>query len=113
MAKRLDANSFGIMVGFLISALLGLALIVVILWTPQSLLFMAMILVPLLGVAFSTALLWLRTHQRTASIQRMRLGQCPKCEYDLTANASGTCPECGTLIPSGMRGKLTTGPPEP
>lgn len=23
---------------------------------------------------------------------------CPKCGYDLTGNASGRCPECGTQI---------------
>jgi len=26
------------------------------------------------------------------------LGMCPKCDYDLTANVSGTCPECGRVI---------------
>lgn len=27
---------------------------------------------------------------------RRRLGWCPSCDYDLTGNISGTCPECGT-----------------
>ena len=26
------------------------------------------------------------------------LGKCPVCEYDLTANTTGTCPECGHVI---------------
>jgi len=26
--------------------------------------------------------------------------RCSKCRYDLTANTSGTCPECGTAIPA-------------
>lgn len=27
-----------------------------------------------------------------------RPGHCPKCEYDLTANTSGICPECGRPV---------------
>ena len=27
---------------------------------------------------------------------RHRSGHCPTCEYDLTGNTSGVCPECGT-----------------
>ena len=27
--------------------------------------------------------------------------QCAKCEYDLTGNVSGVCPECGTPIDKG------------
>ena len=26
-------------------------------------------------------------------------GNCPECDYDLTGNVSGRCPECGTIIP--------------
>ncbi|GJM25902.1 MAG: hypothetical protein DHS20C16_23170 [Phycisphaerae bacterium] len=26
-------------------------------------------------------------------------GQCLNCGYNLTGNASGTCPECGTPVP--------------
>ncbi|HWE95629.1 MAG TPA: hypothetical protein VG269_16815 [Tepidisphaeraceae bacterium] len=30
---------------------------------------------------------------------RRRLGiVCPKCDYDLTGNVSGTCPECGGKV---------------
>lgn len=28
----------------------------------------------------------------------LRVGCCPRCSYDLTANVSGVCPECGTAL---------------
>ena len=34
---------------------------------------------------------WLRRHL----IRRRRPGTCRKCDYDLTGNVSGICPECG------------------
>lgn len=34
-----------------------------------------------------------------AAFNRRRAGQCPYCDYDLTGNVSGTCPECGTPVP--------------
>jgi hypothetical protein len=37
------------------------------------------------------ALRWLRPKARSA-------GRCRACDYDLTGNASGICPECGTPI---------------
>lgn len=36
----------------------------------------------------ATALLWIRW-------RRPRAGHCPRCDYDLTGNTSGVCPECG------------------
>ncbi len=30
-------------------------------------------------------------------------GHCPKCRYNLTGNTSGTCPECGSLVPRPRR----------
>ena len=36
---------------------------------------------------------WLLSQRRKR--RRLRLGLCPRCGYDLTANASGVCPECG------------------
>jgi hypothetical protein len=30
-------------------------------------------------------------------------GVCAICSYDLTGNTTGTCPECGTAIPSATR----------
>jgi predicted RNA-binding Zn-ribbon protein involved in translation (DUF1610 family) len=44
-----------------------------------------------------------------------RVGRCTKCGYNLTANASGVCPECGTAINSkdgqrdGQRGRTVKG----
>lgn len=35
---------------------------------------------------------------------------CPKCDYDLTGNVSGICPECGTLIPQDIKEKTATPP---
>jgi hypothetical protein len=32
--------------------------------------------------------------------RRICPGHCPTCEYDLTGNMSGICPECGTAIPT-------------
>lgn len=29
---------------------------------------------------------------------RVRPGHCPKCEYNLTGNTTGVCPECGKEI---------------
>ena len=34
---------------------------------------------------------------RRAGRKRLN-GHCPKCEYDLTGNVSGACPECGEPI---------------
>lgn len=30
---------------------------------------------------------------------KTQTGHCKQCNYDLTGNESGTCPECGTTIP--------------
>ena len=38
---------------------------------------------------------WLPGHERWA---RAREGLCPNCGYDLNANVSGTCPECGEIV---------------
>ena len=38
--------------------------------------------------------------------RRKRRNQCVDCAYDLTGNASGVCPECGTEISSGSSGTL-------
>jgi len=32
--------------------------------------------------------------------RRARKDRCPACGYNLTANTSGTCPECGAPVPS-------------
>ena len=36
--------------------------------------------------------------RRIRPIIRQQIGRCIVCGYDLTGNASGTCPECGTPI---------------
>jgi hypothetical protein len=49
------------------------------------------------AVAFAApSLLWAVRHIRRR--QRRRSGLCRACGYDLTANVSGTCPECGTIV---------------
>jgi hypothetical protein len=35
-------------------------------------------------------------------------GLCVNCRYNLTGNTSGTCPECGTAIPTGERTRNKT-----
>lgn len=46
---------------------------------------------PLLLSLIPTAYLWYKD-------RRIPRGHCQKCGYDLTGNASGVCPECGTSI---------------
>jgi len=36
---------------------------------------------------------------------RVRVGQCRECNYNLTGNISGICPECGTPIPDEIKEK--------
>ena len=31
--------------------------------------------------------------------RRVPQGRCRQCDYDLTGNTSGVCPECGTAVP--------------
>ncbi len=51
-------------------------------------------LLPLLLAALvPTALLWWLDRRKYPP------GHCGKCGYDLTANVSGVCPECGSPIP--------------
>jgi hypothetical protein len=59
---------------------------------------------PLLGwgVSVSTVIfggwclaVWRRSYDRRKRIDQ---GRCAHCDYDLTGNLSGTCPECGEKI---------------
>lgn len=45
------------------------------------------------------------------SRHRIPLNHCQSCSYNLFANVSGICPECGTPIPQEVREKLATEPP--
>lgn len=54
---------------------------------------------PLALAAFATlpaARLLLAARRRLKRRAHRRRGRCPQCGYDLTANVSGVCPECGT-----------------
>lgn len=42
------------------------------------------------SIRFIRLVRWQRAQQR--------VGRCPRCNYELTANLSGVCPECGTAI---------------
>jgi len=50
------------------------------------------------GVTAILPLIW--TGQRIRRIRRTSGSHCSVCSYDLTGNTSGTCPECGSPIPS-------------
>lgn len=57
----------------------------------------------LIGLIFSlpfivAAVLLGRTGDRCYRLALAEHGICPICAYDLTGNASGVCPECGTSI---------------
>lgn len=54
--------------------------------------------------ALAAALLPLASAVRLLSLRRKRQsGLCRSCEYDLTGNTSGTCPECGEPIHKGAQ----------
>lgn len=62
--------------------------------------------VPYLAIVSATMTLpiaWLASFARTTRCRRRRRqGKCLRCGYDLTGNISGTCPECGTAVPTGL-----------
>ncbi len=60
-------------------------LIYIPLWLP----FLALILLPFYVFVTTRLTLWRLAHHR-----------CPTCSYNLTANQSGICPECGTAVPA-------------
>ena len=43
------------------------------------------------------AIFWIKSRHCRIT-ERLRIGNCPACGYNLTANASGVCPECGTAV---------------
>ena len=58
------------------------------------------LLTPTALIFFGTALvrLAIMTIREYRMIKRRRPMHCSTCGYNLTGNASGTCPECGTTI---------------
>jgi hypothetical protein len=58
-------------------------------WLPYWLIVSATAILPVTG-------LW----KLVASRLRMEWNLCATCSYDLTGNTSGTCPECGTALPT-------------
>ncbi len=61
---------------------------------------------PAIAVALIVALIyWLETRGRRPELQARFSSHpaCRKCQYNLTGNLSGICPECGTTIISGFQ----------
>ena len=53
----------------------------------------------LLFIGFAAyPMLWITTRGPLRRFRRRKRNRCLKCGYDLTGNASGICPECGTAI---------------
>jgi len=64
---------------------------------------------PLLFVALGTFVFLLQYY--VSQLLRKR-GLCQVCDYDLTGNVSGRCPECGTPIAAGTEAAAPPGPAE-
>lgn len=50
----------------------------------------------IIGFLVGTPFVLLR---RARAARRHAPGRCNRCDYDLTGNESGVCPECGTKVP--------------
>ena len=48
---------------------------------------------------------WLAWRRIARRFSRLSYPACECCEYNLTGNTSGVCPECGTRLPSIVAGK--------
>ena len=53
-----------------------------------------------IGAGATLALVQVALHAARQYLFRELLGRCRGCGYDLTGNASGVCPECGTAATS-------------
>ena len=59
------------------------------------------LVVPLWFVCVLTAILpaiWLRRYRCDSRLRTDGMPHCAKCDYNLTGNVSGICPECGASI---------------
>jgi hypothetical protein len=73
-------------------------------WFPGFTYFMTTAVAPawaVIAVAFALPLIWFV--QRRVPLKRTRTLTCRRCDYDLTANVSGVCPECGTPTSAGVK----------
>lgn len=61
--------------------------------------------IPFLLLAIPTAWLWRLDRRRPLP------GHCGSCNYDLTGNTSGVCPECGAAVPPANSALLQSQPP--
>lgn len=59
---------------------------------PRAWILVTPLWIPFVLIGVPTALLWRLDRRRAAP------GRCRKCNYDLTGNLSGRCPECGTPV---------------
>ena len=59
----------------------------------------------LCAIAAVLPAIWLRRYWRDRRVPSDGMPRCAKCEYNLTGNVSGICPECGTAIPAEVAGK--------
>ena len=55
------------------------------------------------GAAIGGLLIGLLAVALPVRVRQYRIDRCSACGYDLTANVSGVCPECGQLTPAELR----------
>ena len=46
--------------------------------------------------------IWLWRYRRHRRVAEDGMPHCAKCDYNLTGNVSGICPECGTAVPADL-----------
>ena len=53
-------------------------------------------------LAVPLPVIWLWRYRRERRMRSDGMPGCAKCDYNLTGNVSGICPECGTPIPADL-----------